>query len=67
MLMGIGEPLDNFDNVMAFLEILSDARGLNLSLRHVSLSTCGLVDRIYELAKRKLALTLSGGRCIAAE
>lgn len=59
VLMGIGEPLDNFDNVMAFLENLSDARGLNLSLRHVSLSTCGLVDRIYELAKRKLQLTLS--------
>lgn len=59
VLMGIGEPLDNFDNVMAFLENLSDARGLGLSLRHVSLSTCGLVDRIYELAKRKLQLTLS--------
>ena len=59
VLMGIGEPLDNFDNVMAFLENLSDARGLGLSLRHVSLSTCGLVDRIRELAKRKLQLTLS--------
>ena len=59
VLMGIGEPLDNFDNVMAFLEILSDPRGLNLSLRHVSLSTCGLVDRIYALAERRLQLTLS--------
>jgi len=59
VLMGIGEPLDNFDNVMAFLELLSDPRGLNLSLRHVSLSTCGLVDRIYDLAERKLGLTLS--------
>ena len=44
VLMGIGEPLDNFDNVMAFLEILSSREGINLSLRHVSLSTCGLVD-----------------------
>ena len=59
VMMGIGEPLDNFDNVMAFLEILSDPRGLNLGLRHVSLSTCGLVDRIYALAERRLQLTLS--------
>jgi 23S rRNA (adenine2503-C2)-methyltransferase len=59
VLMGIGEPLDNYDNVMAFLELLSDPRGLNLSLRHVSLSTCGLVDRIYDLAEKKLGLTLS--------
>lgn len=59
VLMGIGEPLDNFDNVMDFLELLSAPGGLNLSLRHVSLSTCGLVDKIYELAQRKLQLTLS--------
>ena len=59
VLMGIGEPLDNFDNVMTFLELLSDPRGLNLSLRHLSLSTCGVVDRIYDLAEKKLGLTLS--------
>ena len=59
VLMGIGEPLDNFENVLAFLEILSSPEGLNLSLRHVSLSTCGLVDKIRELAKHKLQLTLS--------
>ena len=59
VLMGIGEPLDNFKNVMAFLKILSSPEGLNLSLRHVSLSTCGLVDKIYELAREKLQLTLS--------
>jgi len=59
VLMGIGEPLDNFENVLAFLEILSDPRGLNMSLRHVSLSTCGLVDKIYQLAEKKLGLTLS--------
>ncbi|MBC8547541.1 23S rRNA (adenine(2503)-C(2))-methyltransferase RlmN [Clostridiaceae bacterium NSJ-31] len=59
VLMGIGEPLDNFDNVMDFLEILSSPRGMNLSLRHVSLSTCGLVPRIYDLMERKTQVTLS--------
>ncbi len=59
VLMGIGEPLDNFDNVMRFLEILSSPEGMNLSLRHVSLSTCGLVERIYDLMEKKLGLTLS--------
>ena len=59
VLMGIGEPLDNFDNVIKFLSLLSDKNGRNMSLRHVSLSTCGLVDRIYELAELNLGLTLS--------
>ena len=59
VLMGIGEPLDNFDHVMDFLEILSSPRGQNLSLRHVSLSTCGLADAMDRLAERKLGLTLS--------
>lgn len=59
VLMGIGEPLDNFDNVMDFLTILSSPEGLHLSLRHVSLSTCGLVDGIDRLAERRLPLTLS--------
>ena len=59
VLMGIGEPLDNFDNVVRFLKILSYEVGKNLSLRHVSLSTCGLVDRIYELAEYRFGLTLS--------
>lgn len=59
VLMGIGEPLDNFENVVQFLKILSSKEGLNLSLRHVSLSTCGLVDKIYQLAQLKLQLTLS--------
>jgi len=58
VLMGIGEPLDNFDNVMRFLELLSDKNGTDMSLRHVSLSTCGIVPRIYELAEKKLQLTL---------
>ena len=59
VLMGIGEPLDNFANVVDFLTILSSPEGRNLSLRHVSLSTCGLVDKIDELAKLRLPLTLS--------
>ena len=59
VLMGIGEPLDNYDNVMRFLEIISDPKGRGLSLRHISLSTCGIVPKIYELAKRKTGLTLS--------
>lgn len=59
VLMGIGEPLDNFANVMKFLNLLSDKNGNNLSLRHVSLSTCGIVPKIYELADKKLQLTLS--------
>lgn len=59
VLMGIGEPLDNFDNVVKFLNILQSEEGTNMSLRHVSLSTCGLVDRIYDLAALNLGLTLS--------
>lgn len=59
VLMGIGEPLDNYDNVIKFLMLLSSEQGTNMSLRHVSLSTCGLVDKIYELEKLKLGLTLS--------
>lgn len=59
VLMGIGEPLDNYDNVVKFLGLLSCPEGINLSLRHVSLSTCGLVNRIYELADLHLGLTLS--------
>ena len=59
VLMGIGEPLDNFDNVMRFLELVNSPDGMNISMRHISLSTCGLVPRIDQLAKRKLQLTLS--------
>ena len=59
VLMGIGEPLDNFDNVMRFLELVNSAEGMNISMRHISLSTCGLVPKIDELAKRNLQLTLS--------
>ncbi len=59
VLMGIGEPLDNYDNVVNFLNILSCKEGTNMSLRHVSLSTCGVVPKIYQLAKLDLGLTLS--------
>lgn len=59
VLMGIGEPLDNFDNVIKFLRLLSDKRGKNLSLRHVSVSTCGIVPKIKELAQLGLGITLS--------
>ena len=59
VLMGIGEPLDNFDNVMRFLELVNSPEGMNISMRHISLSTCGLVPRIRELAQKKLQLTLS--------
>ena len=58
VLMGIGEPLDNFDNVVTFLKILN-SEGTGMSLRHLSLSTCGLVDRIYQLAELRLGITLS--------
>ena len=59
VLMGMGEPLDNFDNVMKFLELVSDENGLNIGMRHISLSTSGIVPRIYDLLERKPQLTLS--------
>ncbi len=59
VLMGIGEPLDNFDNVIRFLELVNSPEGMNISMRHISLSTCGLVPKIDELAQKKLQLTLS--------
>lgn len=59
VLMGMGEPLDNYQNVLRFLELVTSQEGLNLSMRHISLSTCGLVDKIYDLADKRLQLTLS--------
>ena len=59
VLMGIGEPLDNFDNVMRFLELVNSPEGMNISMRHISLSTCGLVPMIDALAEKKLQITLS--------
>lgn len=59
VLMGTGEPLDNYENVLRFLELVTDEKGQNISMRHISLSTCGVVPRIYDLAERRLGLTLS--------
>ncbi len=59
VLMGIGEPLDNFEQVMRFLELVNDEKGMNIGMRHISLSTCGLIERFDELAARDLQLTLS--------
>lgn len=59
VMMGIGEPLDNYHNVVTFLELINSPLGANISLRNISLSTCGLVDKIDELAKLRLGLTLS--------
>ncbi len=59
VLMGIGEPLDNFDNVLRFLELVNSPEGMNIPMRHISLSTCGLVPKIRALAEKKLQLTLS--------
>lgn len=59
VMMGIGEPLDNYDNVMRFLEIVGSKSSLNIGYRHISLSSCGLVDKIYRLADEKYPITLS--------
>ena len=59
VLMGIGEPLDNFDNVLRFLELVNSAEGMNISMRHISLSTCGLVPKIDALAEKKLQISLA--------
>lgn len=59
VLMGIGEPLDNFDTVLRFLTLVNHPDGLNIGMRHISLSTCGLVDEIDKLAQYGLQLTLS--------
>ncbi len=59
VLMGIGEPLDNYENVMRFLTLVNSEEGMNISMRHISLSTCGIVPGIDRLAEEKLQLTLS--------
>ncbi|HIU48850.1 MAG TPA: 23S rRNA (adenine(2503)-C(2))-methyltransferase RlmN [Candidatus Avimonoglobus intestinipullorum] len=59
VMMGIGEPLDNYGNVIKFLHNVNHSAGLNIGYRHISLSTCGLVDKIYELARENLPVTLS--------
>ena len=59
VMMGIGEPLDNYDNVIRFLELVNREDGLNIGYRHISLSTCGIVPKIKELAAVELPITLS--------
>lgn len=59
VLMGIGEPLDNFDNVMRFLELVNHPQGMNIGMRHISLSTCGITEKFDALAEKNLQLTLS--------
>lgn len=59
VMMGIGEPLENFENVLKFLDIVSCPEGLNIGQRHISLSSCGLADKIRELADKRLQITLS--------
>lgn len=59
VLMGMGEPLDNFDNTIRFLKLVSNEKGLNIGLRHISVSTSGLVDKIYKLSEYNLPVTLS--------
>jgi 23S rRNA (adenine2503-C2)-methyltransferase len=59
VLMGIGEPLDNDENVRRFLSLVSDGRGLGIGMRHISVSTCGLVEKVDKLGEDKLQFTLS--------
>lgn len=59
VLMGMGEPLDNFENVMRFIALITDEKGLNISMRNISLSTCGIVPKVEDLLKRRMQLTLS--------
>ena len=59
VMMGIGEPLDNYDNVIRFLRLVGNEDGMNIGYRHISLSTCGLVDKIERLAKEDMQITLS--------
>lgn len=59
VLMGMGEPLDNYENVLSFFRLVSDPEGLNIGMRHISLSTCGVVDKIYDLMEHRFQLTLS--------
>lgn len=59
VMMGMGEPLDNYDNTIRFLKLVSDEKGLNLSMRNISLSTCGIVPKIYDLIDEKFQITLS--------
>ncbi len=59
VIMGIGEPLDNYDNIIRFIKIINDAKGLQIGARHITLSTSGLIPKIYELSKFPLQINLA--------
>ena len=59
VLMGIGEPLDNYDNVIKFIHNVNNEKGINIGLRHITLSTCGVVPGIYKLAEENMPITLT--------
>ena len=57
--MGIGEPLDNYDNVLDFIKIINDAKGIAIGARHITLSTCGIIPKIYDLMEEELQINLA--------
>ncbi len=59
VIMGIGEPLDNYENIIRFIKIINDAKGIKIGARHITLSTCGLVPKIYELANLPIQINLA--------
>lgn len=59
VLMGSGEPLDNYENVLRFIKLLNDPMGQNMGQRHMTLSTCGLIEKMYDLAEEQLQITLA--------
>lgn len=59
VLMGIGEPFDNYDNVMKFISIVNDSKGIDIGARHITISTCGIIPKIYEFAERKTQVNLA--------
>ena len=59
VVMGTGEPLDNYDNLLRFIRMLSDEKGLHISQRNITVSTCGIVPRMYDLAEEDLQITLA--------
>lgn len=59
VIMGIGEPLDNFDNVIRFLRLVNRPEGMNIGMRHISLSTCGIIERFEDLAREDMQITLA--------
>ncbi len=59
VIMGIGEPLDNYDNIMRFIKIINDSKGIQIGARHITLSTCGLVPKIYLLSKLPIQINLA--------